>query len=103
MAGLMMGLGAIARRARAPGGVDVQALDALCDQTRRTLVEAREAVVAMRTSTDALLPLDTRLRDTAGRIFMSTGIDVRVTASGTPRPLPPDVDEQVARVAAEAM
>jgi signal transduction histidine kinase len=103
MAGLMMSLSAIAWRARAPGGVDPEALDVLCDQTHRTLVEAREAVVAMRASTDALLPLHRRLGDTAGRIFTGTGVDVRVTPSGTPRPLPPEVDEQVVRVAAEAM
>ena len=100
MTGIMMGLGAVARRERAP---DARALEALYDQTRRTLVEARQAVVAMRTSTDALPPLETRLREAAGRIFASTGIDARVVPSGTPRPLPPDVDEQVLRVATEAM
>jgi signal transduction histidine kinase len=99
----MMGLGAVARRARAAGGVDVHALDALCDQTRRTLVEAREAVVAMRTSTDALRPLAARLEETARRILEGTGVGAHVVSSGTPRPLPPEVDEQVVRVASEAI
>jgi signal transduction histidine kinase len=103
MAGLMMGLGAVAKRARAPGGVDPRELDELCDETRRTLVEARDAVVAMRTSTDARRPLDARLGDAARRIFRGTAIDVRVIPSGAPRPLPPDLDEQVMRVASEAM
>ena len=89
--------------ARAPGGVDPQALDTLCDQTRRTLVEAREAVVGMRTSTDPLRPLAERLKEAAARIFGGTGIDVTVTLSGTPRPLGPEADEQVMRIATEAM
>ena len=103
MAGIMTGLGAAARRARAPGAVDAEALDTLYNQTRRMLVEAREAVVAMRTSTDALTPLTARLEGEADRIFRGAGTEVRVAASGTPRPLPPGVDAQVMRVAAEAM
>jgi signal transduction histidine kinase len=72
-------------------------------QARDTLVEACQAVVDMRASTDPLAPLSTQLADAARRIFAGTSVDARVEHEGAPRAYPPAVEEQVLRIAAEAL
>ena len=103
VAGIAMRLDAVASRARSPAGVNLTALDELREQARNTLIEARQAVMNMRASMDPLVPLDTQLSDAAHRIFAGTRIDARIDHEGTPRAYPPAVEEQVLRIACEAM
>jgi signal transduction histidine kinase/ligand-binding sensor domain-containing protein len=103
VAGIAMRLDAVATGARSPAGVDVAALDELRAQARDTLVEARQAVVDMRASTDPRVPLSTQLADAARRIFAGTSVDARVEHEGAPRAYPPAVEEQVLRITAEAL
>ena len=103
VAGLAMRLDAVATRARSSAGVDVTALDELRREARDTLLEARQAVVGMRASSDALVPLHAQLADAARRILASTDLDARVSTTGTPRRYAQTVEEQVLRIATEAM
>ena len=103
VAGIAMRLDAVATRAKSPRGVDVAALGELQEQARHTLVEARRAVVGMRASGDTLVPVSAQLAEAARRIFAGTGVDARVTSTGAPCQYPAEVEEQVVRIATEAM
>jgi signal transduction histidine kinase len=83
--------------------VDVAALDQLREQARLTLTEAREAVVGMRASGDALVPLSARLANAARRVFAETDVDVRLVVTGPQRRHGQALEEEVLRIAMEAM
>jgi signal transduction histidine kinase/ligand-binding sensor domain-containing protein len=102
-AGIAMRLDALATRAASPAGVDAAALAELREQARHTLVDARRAVVAMRASGDALVPVSAQLADAARRVFAGTGVDARVSSTGAPCRYPAEVEEQAVRIATEAM
>jgi signal transduction histidine kinase len=103
VAGIALRLDAVATRARSHAGVDVAALDELQAQARKTLVDARDAVVAMRNPGDAPPPLPAQLAEAACRVFAETDVDVRTGCTGTPCQCPPGVEEQVLRIATEAL
>jgi signal transduction histidine kinase len=103
VAGLAMRLDAVAMRARSSSSVDVAALDQLREQARLTLTEAREAVVGMRASGDALVPLSARLANAARRVFAETDVDVRLVVTGPQRRHGQALEEEVLRIAMEAM
>jgi signal transduction histidine kinase len=105
MAGLAMQLSAVERRAEGAGtdAPIVQALATLKGQVQRTLVEARQAVTAMRSAPDELLPLHDRLAEVARRVFAGTEIAAHVQHAGAPRPLAPDAEAELVAVVTEAM
>jgi signal transduction histidine kinase/ligand-binding sensor domain-containing protein len=106
MAGVAMQLKAGAQRVDASGSANalvVELLSALSAQVQRTLVEARRAVTAMRTSPDESPPLHERIARTARGTFADTGIVPQVEHAGAPRPYPPNVEAEIVGITSEAM
>ncbi|WP_206044554.1 sensor histidine kinase [Gemmatimonas groenlandica] len=103
MTGISMRLDAAAIRASGPLGLDASVLGEMRTLARNTLVEARDAVTAMRNSADDLVPLWDQLADAARRTFADTEVDVRLEREGTTRAYPRDVEAEVVRIATEAL
>jgi signal transduction histidine kinase len=77
-------------------------LSALGAQTRQTLAETRQFVLAMRTPSNAGL-LHDQLGGAAQRTFGETEIVVHLTQTGTAHPYPPAVEAELVSIASEAM
>ncbi|MBC7843249.1 MAG: hypothetical protein H7099_13090, partial [Gemmatimonadaceae bacterium] len=103
MAGITMRLDAATIRASGPLGLDASEIAEVRTLARTTLLEARDAVTAMRKSADDLVPFWDQLADAARRTFAGTEVDVRVEREGTPRAYPGDVEAEVVRIATEAL
>lgn len=100
VAGIRMQLDAVARVA---GPTEVGATIAgIRDQASHALVNARRAVVEMR-SADGARTVDEQLQDAARRIFANSGIIAHVSHTGTPRRYPSDIEGEALRVGGEAM
>jgi signal transduction histidine kinase/ligand-binding sensor domain-containing protein len=106
MAGVAMQLGAVARRieASAPEPAKIAAvLSTLSDDVRRSLIEARRAVTAMRAPPDALSPLHEHIASEARRILNENGIAAHVEYEGDPTQWAAPVEAEILSIAAEAM
>jgi signal transduction histidine kinase/ligand-binding sensor domain-containing protein len=101
VAGIRMQLDAVARTV-GPAGIGAAIAD-IRDQASQALVNARRAVVDMRTAADGAHPVDDQLAEAARRIFADTGVVARVSHTGTPRRYPPDVEAEALRIGTEAL
>jgi signal transduction histidine kinase len=96
------------RGSAAPPGADASTLAAIRDQVYAALAGARRSVIAMRALTSEAPEYDRpllpgRLKEAARRIYAGSHIELRVDHQGVPRPYPPAAEDEVLRIASEAM
>jgi signal transduction histidine kinase/ligand-binding sensor domain-containing protein len=108
VAGIAMRLDAATMRAArevppTSGGADASMLAEMRDEAYRTLSDARRSVTDLRTVGNGALPLSGVLAEAGRRIFAESGVDARVECEGAECPYPAALEDQVVRVATEAM
>jgi signal transduction histidine kinase len=108
VAGIAMRLDAATMRAArevppTSGSADASMLAEMRDAAYRTLSDARRSVTDLRTLGHGALPLCAVLAQAGQRIFAESGVDARVECEGAECPYPAALEEQVVRVATEAM
>ncbi|MBC7841701.1 MAG: hypothetical protein H7099_05290 [Gemmatimonadaceae bacterium] len=101
VAGIRMQLDAVARVA-GPAGIGAT-IAAIRDQAGHVLVNARQAVVAMRTPAEFTRPVDEQLAEAARRIFADTGVTARVSHTGIRRRYSQIVEIEAFRIGVEAL
>jgi signal transduction histidine kinase/ligand-binding sensor domain-containing protein len=80
-----------------------QAIERLRAMVRASRLEARQAIWNLRAEAADRRPLPERLRETAQQARLSSAASVDVEVDGDPRPLEPAVEQELARVAQEAI
>jgi len=82
-----------------------QVLENAIDETRRALVEGREAVQGLRSSARDEREFDQAIRALAEELANEHGgaVEVRLNIEGSPRPLRPLIRDEIYRIASEAL
>jgi signal transduction histidine kinase len=101
VAGIRMQLDAVAR-VTGPIGIGAT-IAAIRDQASQAVVNARQAVIAMRTPAERTRPVHDHLAESARRIFAETAVTARVSLSGEPRRYAVAIEAEALRIGAEAM
>src|SRR6185369_12781686 len=93
----------LAERARIARDLHDTLLGDMAGVAMQLSAASRRAVTAMRNPPDEPSALVDRLSESADRSFAGSGIAVDVQRSGTPRRFPESVEDEVVRIATEAM